>query len=122
MSRAGLAAAVAGAVTTVPGVARLSPGGPVEVATQHAGGKVIGVSLTDPHAVTVHLVADRLPLTVVAESARAAAQAALRTQGDGRRVDIVIDDLVLPGQPPPDRTAPGLGPPVVVEVWEVPSG
>ena len=45
VDRAVLAAAVAAALARVPGVARLSPGTGVEVATQFAGGKVVGVGV-----------------------------------------------------------------------------
>ena len=66
--RGRLALAVAAAVDTVGGVRRT--GGPgVEVATQYPGGRVLGVRLgTDE--VTVHIVAERLPLDAVADAVR----------------------------------------------------
>ena len=63
VDRAALAAAVATALARVPGVARLSPGTGVEVATQVAGGKVVGVAVRDD-TVVAHLVVDRLDLVI----------------------------------------------------------
>lgn len=90
-TRAELARAVADAVVKAPGVARLSPGPVVEVATVYPGGKVIGVRLAD--TVVVHLVAAVLPLRPVAEAATAACRAVLDEAGDERRVEVVIDDV-----------------------------
>ena len=65
--RGRLALAVAAAVDTVVGVRRT--GGPgVEVATQYPGGRVVGVRL-GPDEVTVHIIAERLPLDTVADAA-----------------------------------------------------
>jgi hypothetical protein len=94
VDRAVLAAAVATALAQVPGVARLSPGTGVEVATQFAGGKVVGVAVRDD-AVVAHLVVDRVPVDQVAQAARAAAEAALADLGVARRLDLVIDDVDL---------------------------
>jgi hypothetical protein len=85
---------VAEAVKAVPGVARLSPGTQVEVATQYAGGKVIGVGLS-AEVVFVHVVVDLLPVAPVAEAVRSAAATALASLGDRRRVEVVVEDLDL---------------------------
>jgi len=103
VDRAALAATVATALTRVPGVARLSPGTGVEVATQYAGGKVVGVGVRDD-AVVAHLVINRLPLGQVAMAARAAAEAALADLGVARRLDLVIDDVDLDHLPPTRAT------------------
>jgi len=103
VDRAVLAAAVATALARVPGVARLSPGTGVEVATQFAGGKVVGVAVRDD-TVVAHLVIDRLPVDQVARSARAAGEAALADLGVARRLDLVIDDVELDHLPPTNAT------------------
>lgn len=92
MRREDLARAVADAVLEVPGVARLSPGSPVEVATLFAGGKVVGLRLSGD-VVEVHVVADRGPLPAVAEQAAVAAKRVLSAAGDGREVVVVVDDV-----------------------------
>ncbi|MGH9129367.1 MAG: hypothetical protein ACRDY2_10510 [Acidimicrobiales bacterium] len=111
-SRGALAAAVAEAVRSVPGVARLSPGHGVEVGTQFAGGTAIGVALR-PDAVVVRIVAGYLPLVDVVEPARAAAHAALRQLGDQREVEVAVDDIDLDADPlgPPPAGPPPAGPP-----------
>jgi hypothetical protein len=91
--REDLARTVADAVLDVPGVAGLTGGPGVEVATLFAGGKVVGLRIGDG-AVDVHLVADRIPLHQVAEDAAAAAQRVLSAVGDPRQVNIVIEDVV----------------------------
>jgi hypothetical protein len=103
VDRAVLAAAVATALARTPGVARLSPGAGVEVATQFAGGKVLGVRVRDD-AVVAHLVIDRLPVDQVATAARAAAEAALADLGVACRLDLVIDDVDLDRLPPTSVT------------------
>jgi hypothetical protein len=113
VDRAVLAAAVAAALVQVPGVARLSPGTGVEVATQFAGGKVVGVGVRDD-AVVAYLVVDRLPVDRVARAARAAGEAALVGLGVARRLDLVIDDVELDQLPPTSATgwtAAGVGVP-----------
>jgi hypothetical protein len=77
------------------------------VATQCAGGKVVGVGVRGD-AVVAHLVIDRLPLDRVAQVARAAAEAALADLGVARRLDLVIDDVDLDHLPP--RSAIGWTP------------
>jgi hypothetical protein len=83
---------LADAVTAVPGVAGLSAGSGVEVSTQFAGGKVIGVRLTGDQ-VEVHINADRVPLVPVGDEAAAVARRVLTGMGDTRPVMIVIDDV-----------------------------
>lgn len=92
MRREDLALAVADAVTSVPGVARLSPGPGVEVATLFAGGKVIGLRLSGA-TVAVHIVADQGPLKPIAEEVAAAARRVLSAAGDGRPVTVVVEDV-----------------------------
>jgi hypothetical protein len=90
--REDLAHAVAGAVTAVPGVEGLSPGSPVEVSTQFAGGKVVGVRLLDDIA-EVHIVANRGPLPTIAQDVATAVSAVLDAAGEPRPVTVVIDDI-----------------------------
>jgi hypothetical protein len=95
--RGRLALAVAAAVDSVGGVRRT--GGPgVEVATQYPGGRALGVRLgTDE--VTVHIVAERLPLDAVADAVRLAALSALAGLGDSRAVAVSVDDLDVASLP-----------------------
>ncbi|MGW0435990.1 hypothetical protein ACWDV4_26025 [Micromonospora sp. NPDC003197] len=86
-----LASAVRDAVLAVPGVARLTSGGAIEVATQFSGGKVVGVRLGDP--VEVHVAVDRSPIIPVTEQVRAAVQAVLDRSGEHRPVEVVVDDI-----------------------------
>ena len=88
--RGRLALAVAAAVDTVGGVRRT--GGPgIEVATQYPGGRVVGVRVgTDE--VTVHIVAERLPLDAVAGAVRLAARSALVSLRDSRTVAVAIEN------------------------------
>lgn len=92
--RGTLAQAVADAVASVPGIARMSSGPGVPVGTQYAGGTVSGVKLRD-ELVVAHVVLDRLPVLAVTEPALSAAEAALRALGDSRPVELVVDDIVL---------------------------
>ncbi len=95
--RGRLALAVAAAVDTVVGVRRT--GGPgVEVATQYPGGRVVGVRL-GPDEVTVHVIAERLPLETVADAVHAAVGATLAGLGDRRAVAVSIDDLDVSSMP-----------------------
>jgi hypothetical protein len=87
-----VASAVAAAVDSVPGAER-SPGHTsVEVATHHAGGRVIGIGLQD-EVVLICVSLSRLPVPVVADEIAVAAQAALRRVGDKRRVQVDVDDI-----------------------------
>ena len=95
--RGRLALAVAAAVDAVGGVRRT--GGPgVEVATQYPGGRVLGVRL-GADEVTVHIVAERLPLDAVADAVRFAASSALARLGDSRAVAVSVDDLDVASLP-----------------------
>ena len=95
--RGRLALAVAAAVDTVGGVRRT--GGPgVEVATQYPGGRVLGVRL-GADEVTVHIIAERLPLDAVADAVRLAARSALAGLGDSRAVAVSVDDLDVASLP-----------------------
>ncbi len=89
--RAALAAAIAEAVKAVPGIERLTGGNDVEVATQFAGGKVLGVRLRE--TVEVHVVANKMPLPPVAEKTATAARVVLAQAGDTRPVEVFIDDF-----------------------------
>jgi hypothetical protein len=85
---------MADAARAVPGVADLSPGSPVEVSTQFAGGKVLGVRLRDDYA-EVHIVANRAPLPEVARRVAHAVGAVLAAAGTPRPVTVVIEDVTL---------------------------
>jgi hypothetical protein len=86
-----VASTVRDAVLAVPGVARLTPGAPVEVATHFPGGKVVGVRLGD--LVEVHVAVDQLPIAPVVERIRAAVRGVLEHTGGARPVEVVIDDV-----------------------------
>ena len=95
--RGRLALAIAVAVDSVGGVRRT--GGPgVEVATQYPGGRVLGVRL-GADEVTVHIIAERLPLDAVADAVRLAARSALSGLGDSRAVAVSVDDLDVASLP-----------------------
>jgi hypothetical protein len=95
--RGRLALAVAAAVDTVVGVRRTGGLG-VEVATQYPGGRVVGIRL-GPDEITVHIIAERLPLDAVADAVHAAVGATLAGLGDTRAVAVIIDDLDVPSMP-----------------------
>jgi hypothetical protein len=86
-----LAPALRDAVLAVPGVVRLAPGGPIEAATYFAGGRVVGVRLSDP--VEVHIVVDRLPVVPIAGEVHAAARRVLDGSGESCPVEVVVDDF-----------------------------
>ncbi len=94
-ARATTALAVAAAVDTVPGVRR-SPGNGIEVSTQHAGGKVIGVAV-EGGRVRAHLVAETLPLPPLLARVEEAIRSALGPVVDA--VDLVVDDLEVAALP-----------------------
>jgi len=83
---------MADAARAVPGVADVSSGSPVEVSTQFAGGKVLGVRLRDEFA-EVHIVANRAPLHEVAEKVAQAVGSVLAAAGQPRPITVVIDDI-----------------------------
>ena len=90
--REDLALAAADAALGVPGVARLSPGSGVEVSTQYAGGKVLGIRLGGERA-EVHIVADRVPLPPITDQVGAAVGAVLAAAGESKPVTVVVADV-----------------------------
>ncbi|MBC6457366.1 hypothetical protein [Actinomadura sp. HBU206391] len=108
--RAGLARDVATAIEAVPGVAGLiGDAGPVQVATLHRHGKVMGVRLTDD-TVVVHIVVNALPLQGVTTAVARAVRRVLSRAGDDRSVAVVVDALegvsALPEHTEPAHTEP----------------
>ncbi|RKR85800.1 hypothetical protein BDK92_0009 [Micromonospora pisi] len=91
--RVALATAVRDAVLAVDGVRELTTGGPVEVATQFAGGKVSGIRLGDE--VEVHVMVDAVPIGPLGERVQAAVRAVLAGAGVDRPVEVVVDDIDL---------------------------
>lgn len=100
MSVAALARAVRDAVTGVPGVTRLTGGGPVEVAARFPGGRIAGLRLTGD-VVEVRIAIDRLPVHPIADRAHDAAVAALRRAGDDRPVRVLVADIDTESLPEP---------------------
>jgi hypothetical protein len=90
--REDLAHAAADAALAVPGVARLSRGHGVEVSTQYAGGKVLGVRLGGERA-EVHIVADRVPLPPITDQVAAAVGGVLAAAGEPKPVTVVVADI-----------------------------
>ncbi len=96
-----VARAAAEAVTSLPGVADLSPGQVAEVATYGPGETVRGVAVhrvDDAFAVDVHVIARYTPATnlqALANRVRWAVTGAVESLGAGRiqRIDVTIDDL-----------------------------
>ena len=68
------------------------------MATQYPGGRVLGVQL-GADEVTVHIIAERLPLDAVADAVRLAARSALAGLGDSRAVAVSVDDLDVASLP-----------------------
>lgn len=66
--------------------------GPVEVATLHRGGKVLGVRLAE-RSVTVHVAVDSLPLQEVSMAIGRAVRHVLDEAADDREIAVVIDRL-----------------------------
>jgi len=91
--RSDLAEAAADATLRVPGVAALSAGTGVEVATYYPGGKTLGVRLRDDGA-EVHIVAGRGPLQPLAEEVAVAVGQVLAAAGAGTPVTVVVDDVL----------------------------
>jgi hypothetical protein len=91
--RADIARAITRAVVDVPGVTRLvGDAGPVEVATLHRAGKVVGVRFAE-RIVSVHVAVDVLPLQEVSTVIRQAVRHVLGEAGDDRDVNVVIERL-----------------------------
>ncbi|MGW4467305.1 hypothetical protein [Micromonospora sp. NPDC004704] len=91
--RVALATAVRDAVLGVDGVAGLNAGGPVEVATQYAGGKISGVRLGEQ--VEVHVTVEAVPIGPLGERIAAAVRKVLDRAGVDRPVEVVVDDVDL---------------------------
>jgi hypothetical protein len=89
-----VAAEVRTAVLGVSGVTGLSPGTGVEVATQFAGGKIVGIRLGDP--VEVHVEIGPVPIEPVAEQIRGAVRDVLGRFGQSSSVEVVVEDVDLP--------------------------
>jgi hypothetical protein len=95
--RAQLAAAVAEAVIRVPGVECLSRGSGQEAAVQYAGGKVLGVQITDQH-IAVHVLLNRLPLLPIVAMVRSRIDDVLARRSDGgaaRTIDVLVEGVEL---------------------------
>ncbi|MFK3979832.1 hypothetical protein ACI2K4_05555 [Micromonospora sp. NPDC050397] len=92
--RVALATAIRDAVLAVDGVAGLATGGPVEIATLYAGGKIPGVRLGDD-LVEVHVRVDAVPMMPLAERIHTAVRDVLERAGAGRPVEVVVDDVDL---------------------------
>lgn len=92
--RVGLATAIRDAVLAVDGVAGLATGGPVEVATLYAGGKIPGVRLGD-ELVEVHVRVEAVPMMPLAERIHAAVRGVLEQAGAEQPVEVVVDDVDL---------------------------
>jgi hypothetical protein len=99
-----MAEAIAEAVRRCPAVADLHSGGLVQVATYLPGRRIDGVRLEDDRVLVSVVAAYGVPLLALTEQVRAAA---LPLSG-GRRVDIHVADLRLPGEEPP-ALPPGSG-------------
>jgi hypothetical protein len=101
------AEAVAAAAASCPGVARLSRGVPVEVATYLPGRRIYGVRIDD-RSVEVHVVA--CPGTPLPELAAEIRQA-VSPIAPKRAIDVFVDDIELgpedaacyPHAPPVER-------------------
>ena len=99
-----LARAIAAALTTVPGVVALAPGGVVEVATYGPGEVVRGVAVRRSGAtwsVAVHVVArytTDLVLPELAERIRRTTARVIAEHGGPPSpwIDVAVDDLTLP--------------------------
>jgi hypothetical protein len=95
--RGDVAEALAEAVDALGLVSRTGGDG-VEIATHYAGGKVLGVKLTGDR-VTIHVVAERLPLGQSAEAVHATCRSVLERFALDWPVELVIDDLDVDGLP-----------------------
>ncbi|MEV4759377.1 hypothetical protein AB0J86_30375 [Micromonospora sp. NPDC049559] len=99
MTEAELAATVRDAVLAVPGVVRLTPGGPVEAVTFYPGGTVVGVRLGDPVQVRVEV--DPVPIGPLADRIRQAVQTVLERHGERPGpIEIFVDDLAVDDRQP----------------------
>jgi hypothetical protein len=95
--RAHLATEVAEAVIRVPGVEGLSRGSGQEAAVQYAGGKVLGVQITDQH-IAVHVLLNRLPLPPIVAMVRSRIDEVVVRHTDGGAVptiDVLVEGVEL---------------------------
>jgi hypothetical protein len=104
------AEAIAAAVRGCPAVADLHAGGLVRIATYLPGRRIDGVQLADDRVLISVVAAYGVPLVLLTDQIRAA----VRPLAGGRRVDIHVADLQLPGEeqvalPPGSGTSPALG-------------
>jgi hypothetical protein len=91
--RAEFARAIARAVVAVPGVTRLvGDAGPVEVATLHRDGKIVGIRFAE-RVVSVHVAVDSLPLQDVSTAISQAVRGVLGEAGGDRGIRVVIEQL-----------------------------
>ena len=93
---------IAGAVLSCPLVAELHPGAYGEIATYLPGRRVPGIRV-GADVIEVHVVAH---LAATVPQVAAAIRAVLTPWSTGRRVDVVIEDLRLPGEDPPPSAPP----------------
>ncbi len=100
--RRDVAAAVAAAVDSVPGVGLTA--GRSDLSTLYPGGRVAGVSLGD-ESVLISVVLSRVPIPPVVGEIVAAATAALKALGDSRSVEVVVDDIEIDQLTPPSRVS-----------------
>jgi hypothetical protein len=73
-------------------LARLTPGAGVEAATHFAGGKTLGVVITEDR-IEVHVAVRELPVAQAAERVREAARQALGALRAERPVDVLVEDV-----------------------------
>ena len=103
--RGQIAAAIAAVVDEVPNIERSKS---LMQSTLYPGGRINGVVLS-AQQVTVHILIDPSrygdDLRRKGESARRAAQKALRALGDGRPVIVRIDDFLPAPAPAPDAVS-----------------
>jgi hypothetical protein len=86
--------AIASAARRCPAVADLYGGGPVQVATFLPGRRVEGVRLEEDRVLLSVVAAWGVPLIALADQVRAA----VTPLAGGRRVDIHVADICLPGE------------------------
>ena len=98
--------AIAAAARRCPAVADLYGGGLVQVATFLPGRRVEGVRLGDERVLLSVVAAWGVPLVALTEQVRAA----VAPLAGGRRVDVHVADIRLPGEGPLALPAGGPGP------------
>jgi hypothetical protein len=106
--RMAIAQTVADSVARMAGIARLTAGSGVEVATYYPGGKTVGVAV-DENGVAVHVAISALPVLDVVEQVRAIVIQALQARGWSLPVDVVVEDIDLDALPPAVPRYPNSG-------------